>query len=71
MAEIFHMQLTAAPAMSSSLGAIFFRITLGLQQTAFHVPTWDRSFTHLQNGLQKQRKSSKNVLPLLPGLTEH
>lgn len=42
MTGIFHMhlhlQLTIAPAMSSSLGAIFFIITLGLQQTAFHVP---------------------------------
>lgn len=37
-----HAPSLAAPAMSSSLGAIFFIITLGLQQTAFYVHTRHR-----------------------------
>lgn len=34
-----HLQWIVAPAVSSSLGAIFYIITLGLQKIDFYVPT--------------------------------
>lgn len=37
-----HLQLNAAAGISRVLGAIFSIIMLGLQQTAFHVPTKHR-----------------------------